>query len=115
MIPSRPRSAHGDHVIELASRRRRGFPSAVPLIAREREMVELRDALDAALDGSGRVVLLGGEPGIGKTRLATVLAGEAEARGVPVCWGRGWEDGSAPAFWPWNTALRRWIDQVGDE
>ena len=28
--------------------------------------------------------------------------------------GRGWEDGSAPAFWPWNTALRRWIDQVGE-
>ena len=115
MTPSRPRSAHGDHVIELASRRRRGFPSAVPLIAREREMAELRDALEAALDGSGRVVLLGGEPGIGKTRLATALAGEAEARSVPVCWGRGWEDGSAPAFWPWNTALRRWIDQVGTD
>jgi AAA ATPase domain len=88
---------------------------AVPLIDREREVEELRAALDAALGGSGRVVLLGGEPGIGKTRLATVLAGEAESRGVPVWWGRGWEDGSAPAFWPWNTALRRWIDQVGHD
>ena len=44
-----------------------------------------------------------------------MLAADAESRGVPVWWGRGWEDGSAPAFWPWNAALRRWIDQVGDE
>ena len=87
---------------------------AVPLIDREREVGELRAALDAALGGSGRVVLLGGEPGIGKTRLASALADEAESRGVPVWWGRGWEDGPAPAFWPWNTALRRWMDQVGD-
>jgi hypothetical protein len=93
--------------------RTRTAASAGPLIARERELAELRGALDAALGGSGRVVLLGGEPGIGKTRLTTVLADEAESRGVPVWWGRGWEDGPTPPFWPWNTALRRWMDQVG--
>src|SRR5262249_2334690 len=87
----------------------------VPLLDRERQVGELRAALDAALGGSGRAVLLAGEPGIGKTRLANVLADEAASRGVPVWWGRGWEDGSAPAFWPWNTALRRWMDQIGDE
>ncbi len=85
-----------------------------PLINRDPEVAELRAALDSALSGSGRVALLAGEPGIGKTRLATVLADEAESRGVPVWWGRGWEDGSAPAFWPWNAALRRWLDQAGD-
>ena len=93
--------------------RARTLPPAVPLIGREREVQELRAALDAALGGDGRVVLLGGEPGIGKTRLASVLADEAEALGVPVWWGRGWEDGSAPAFWSWNTALRRWVNRVG--
>src|SRR5262249_44449924 len=87
----------------------------IPLLDREREVAELRTALDAALGGSGRVVLLGGEPGIGKTRLARVIADEAGARGVPVWWGRGWEDGSVPAFWVWNTALRRWLDQVGPD
>jgi hypothetical protein len=87
----------------------------VPLIGREREIGELRAALDAAIGGSGRVVLLGGEPGIGKTRLASAIASEAESRGLPVWWGRSWEDGSAPAFWPWNTALRRWLDQTGHE
>lgn len=82
----------------------------MPFIDRERELGELRAALASALAGRGRLVLLGGEPGIGKTRLANVLADEAAARGVPVFWGRGWEDGSAPAFWPWNTALRRGLD-----
>src|SRR5262245_65185687 len=95
--------------------RARTLPPAVPLIGRERELQELRAALDAAVGGSGRVVLLGGEPGIGKTRLANALADEAESLGLPVWWGRGWEDGSAPAFWSWNSALRRWMDQVGDE
>lgn len=83
-----------------------------PLIDRETELAELTDALASAERGNGRVVLLAGEPGIGKTRLASALGAEAESRGVPVWWGRGWEDGSAPAFWPWNSALRRWIERV---
>src|SRR5262245_53383268 len=92
-----------------------GVVPTIPLIGRDHEVQELGTALDAALGGCGRVVLLAGEPGIGKTRLASVVAEEAAARAVPVWWGRGWEDGSAPAFWPWNTALRRWIDQAGHE
>src|SRR5262249_59909228 len=54
-------------------------------------------------------------PGCGKAGLANVLADEAESLGLPVWWGRGWEDGSAPAFWSWNTALRRWLDRVGQQ
>src|SRR5262249_58157435 len=86
--------------------RARTLPPAVPLIGREREVQELRAALDAAVGGSGRVVLLGGEPGIGKTRLASLLADEAEALGLPGGWGRRWGDGSAPAFWSGGAALR---------
>src|SRR5215475_5811534 len=121
---TRPKwSNHGRNRMQNLAVVRTGHPApqrhrcgpTVPLLDREREVAELRTALDAALDGSGRVVLLGGEPGIGKTRLARVIADEAGARGVPVWWGRGWEDGSAPAFWVWNTALRRWLDQVGPD
>src|SRR6185295_11465456 len=54
----------------------------IPLIDREREIAELEAALASALAGSGRVALLAGEPGIGKTRLARAFAAEAEARGV---------------------------------
>jgi predicted ATPase len=48
--------------------------SAVPpLIGRERELVRLRAALAAALAGTGRLALIGGEAGIGKTTLAEAL------------------------------------------
>lgn len=93
-----------------------GFdPSPTPFVGRESELGELRAALESALAGRGVAVLVGGEPGIGKTRLAAVVAGEAAARGAAVWSARCWEDGTAPAFWPWNTALRRWIEHAGDE
>jgi len=60
----------------------------------------LRVALSEALGGSSRAVLVAGEPGIGKTALTIRLAGEAEALGVAVSWGRGSESEGAPAFWP---------------
>src|SRR3712207_2226802 len=53
------------------------------------------------LAGDGRLVMLVGEPGIGKTRLAQELAAEAERQGCLVLWGRCWESEGAPAFWPW--------------
>jgi hypothetical protein len=83
---------------------------APPLLSRECELAELRAALSAALAGRGNVVVLSGEPGIGKTRLAGALAEDAAARGVPVWWGRCAEDGPAPSFWPWSTALRRGLE-----
>jgi tetratricopeptide (TPR) repeat protein len=61
--------------------------------------------VDAALAGSGAVVLLAGEPGIGKSRLADALAKHAYAHGAAVAVGRCWEAGGAPAYWPWVQAL----------
>ena len=52
-------------------------------VGRERELETLRAALDGALSGRGQVVLLAGEPGIGKTRLAEELATYAALRGLP--------------------------------
>jgi DNA-binding CsgD family transcriptional regulator len=75
-------------------------------VGRSAELRELRAALTEALGGSCRVVLVSGEPGIGKTALATRLAGEAESLGVPVRWGRGSESEGAPAFWPWIQIVR---------
>ena len=43
------------------------------LVGREHELGELTAALDAAVTGNGRIVMLAGEPGIGKTRLAAEL------------------------------------------
>jgi hypothetical protein len=76
------------------------------LVGRERHLVELWSALDEAVAGRGGLLLLAGEPGVGKTRLAEELAAEAAGRGVLVVWGRGWEGPGAPAFWPWVQVLR---------
>ena len=65
-------------------------------VGRDREMAELNKALDEALTGQGRLVMLVGEPGIGKTRLAQELASSAERRGAQVFWGRCYEEEGAP-------------------
>jgi tetratricopeptide (TPR) repeat protein len=49
---------------------------------------------------------LTGEPGIGKSRLAEHLAAMATAEGSTVVWGRCWEAGGAPAYWPWIQIFR---------
>jgi predicted ATPase len=70
------------------------------LIGRERELAQLTGALDELAKGRGRMFLISGEPGIGKTRLADELSARAQARGLRVIWGRCWQGGGAPAFWP---------------
>ena len=57
------------------------------LVGRQRELSELEDALLAANRGDGRLVLLAGEAGIGKTRLARELERRANKLGCDVLWG----------------------------
>jgi DNA-binding SARP family transcriptional activator len=78
----------------------------IPFVGRERELSELIAGLDDSCAGRGRLFLLVGEPGIGKSRLAEELIARAEARGVQVLIGRCWEAGGAPAYWPWTQSLR---------
>jgi DNA-binding CsgD family transcriptional regulator len=80
-----------------------------PFVGREGELVALTADLDAAVAGRGGVVLVGGEPGIGKTRLAEELAAQATSRGALVLWGRCWEGEGAPAFWPWVQVVRAYV------
>jgi predicted ATPase len=79
---------------------------APPFLGRERELAELRSALDAALAGNGALYLIAGEPGIGKTRLAGEFAREAAALGARVVRGSSVEDSGAPPYWPWIQVLR---------
>jgi predicted ATPase len=79
---------------------------ATPFVGREAELAGLTADLEATLAGRGGVVLLAGEPGIGKTRLAEELATAAAARGALALWGRCWEGEGAPAFWPWVQIIR---------
>ena len=86
--------------------------SAAELVGRETEMDELLALFDAALSGRGGLILVGGEPGIGKSRLAEALAGQASTRGAHVLVGRCWEAGGAPAYWPWVQVLRSYLRDV---
>jgi tetratricopeptide (TPR) repeat protein len=81
-------------------------------VGRGRELGELRRALDEAKSGRGRLFLISGEPGIGKTRLADELAAEAASRGIRVVWGRCWEGGGAPGYWPWIQVIRGCINSA---
>jgi hypothetical protein len=83
--------------------------TAGAFVGRGTELEELEAGLADALSGRGRLFLLGGEPGIGKSRLADEFGGEADRRGAKVLWGRCWEAGGAPAYWPWVQTLRSYI------
>ena len=61
------------------------------------------------------MVMLAGEPGIGKTRTAQELAAYAEGRGAQVLWGWCYEEVGAPPFWPWVQAIRSYVQQAEPE
>jgi DNA-binding NarL/FixJ family response regulator len=64
----------------------------------------LRSRLADARAGSGRLALVCGPAGIGKTRLIEELA--ANRGDVPLGWGGALADSGMPALWPWTRALR---------
>ena len=78
-------------------------------VGRRREMGQLTSALQDALSGQGRLVMLVGEAGIGKTRTAQELALIAEQRGARVLWGRCYEGEGAPPYWPWVQLIRSYV------
>src|SRR6185436_19463218 len=83
-------------------------------IGRESELAGLRVALERTLAGHAQVVLLTGEAGIGKTRVALALADIALQRSAMVLWGACLEDQGAPAYWPWVQALRQFAQSCDD-
>ena len=61
------------------------------MIGRELEMAQLWTTAGRALNGSGGIVLLGGGPGVGKTRLSTEFLAQASQRGFTCFRGRCYE------------------------
>src|SRR5262245_18016276 len=68
-------------------------------------MQRLAQGFAGAREGRGGLHLIGGWPGIGKTRLAEEASARAAEQGVVVAWGRAWETGGAPPFYPWVEVL----------
>src|SRR6266540_371777 len=85
---------------------RAGRRATPPLVGRDDELELLEAGLEDALAGRGRLFVVVGGPGTGKTSLADAIASRAKARGASILWGRGWHGGGAPAYWPWRQAIR---------
>jgi len=76
-----------------------------PFVGREAERAQLRRLLDQAVRGKGALVMIGGEPGVGKTRLAEELLPEARQRGVLAWTGHCHEMEGAPPYVPFVEIL----------
>ena len=82
-----------------------GVGAGPPIVGRAQETAELHAARSEAAI-SARFVVIEGEPGIGKTRLAEEIARSATDDGAHAIWGRSDEGGAAPSLWPWLAPLR---------
>ena len=77
------------------------------LVGRDAEFARLSSALARAWGGSGGVVVIDGEAGVGKSALAEALAQAASTAGVAVGIGRNPETRDAPSLWPWSQVVRQ--------
>jgi tetratricopeptide (TPR) repeat protein/transcriptional regulator with XRE-family HTH domain len=85
-----------------------GFLGAVPegrLIGRERELSAIQGAIDAVMEGSGRFLVVAGEPGVGKTRLSQEATLACRDRGFVVATGRSYEPYRSVPYYPFLEAL----------
>ena len=86
----------------------------VSYVGRVEERAALEEAMVLARDGARQVVLLCGEPGIGKTRLASYGAHHAHAEGFAVCWGACSEELAVP-YEPWIEVCSQLVEHAPQE
>ena len=110
------RSGSSPRTRTSAGKRRAGYRNSgaeaeetlsATFVGRTHERLRLLGRLGEVQGGSGRLALLSGEPGIGKTRLCEELSAHARSQHMQVVWARGWEGDGAPTFWPWVQVLRK--------
>jgi class 3 adenylate cyclase len=106
-VRGRERPVEAWRLLQARARRPKGEPAG--LVGREREKDRLCSAADALRAGKGQVVLLTGEPGIGKTRLLEWLRDQF---GADAIWleGRCASYGAQPLYDPLAEALRGWVN-----
>jgi len=85
------------------------------LIGRATELAEARQLWQRALDGQGHAVLLSGEPGAGKTRLARELTIQAAVDGAVVLTGGCYEYEATTPYLPFVEAFRRFVREQKDD
>jgi DNA-binding SARP family transcriptional activator/tetratricopeptide (TPR) repeat protein len=120
--PRRDTSNGREHPAEIQLPAELQLRAAAPMVGRQRELDELtrlwRTAAEATPDAgydeqqrAGRIVLLRGDPGIGKTRLAAEIARRAHDAGAYVLAGRAPQESLVP-YQPFVEALRHYVLNV---
>src|SRR3990172_13035633 len=95
----------------------RPWPSRgrTPFVGRDKELAALTERLDAAGRGEGGLVLIAGEPGIGKSRLLAEFAARARSDGWLVLSGSAYDTEGMPAYLPFVEAVREHVLTYSDE
>jgi predicted ATPase/class 3 adenylate cyclase len=86
----------------------------VSYVGRVEERAAIEEAMKLSRAGQRQVVLLSGEPGIGKTRLAAYAAHHAHAEGFAVCWGACSEELAVP-YEPWIEICTHLVEHAPGE
>jgi class 3 adenylate cyclase/tetratricopeptide (TPR) repeat protein len=81
-----------------------------PFMEREAERASLRRLVNDGLAGHGMLALIGGEPGVGKSRLVSEIGDEAQARGMRVLTGHCVEMTGAPPYLPYVEIIEQAIN-----
>ncbi|MGH0030853.1 MAG: ATP-binding protein [Myxococcota bacterium] len=92
----------------------RAAARAAAFVGRRDVLASLAASVANAERGRGKLVLLTGEAGMGKTRTAQEVVSRAAASGVRVLHGWCHESEGAPGLWPWRVVLRQLWAQRGD-
>jgi class 3 adenylate cyclase/tetratricopeptide (TPR) repeat protein len=82
-----------------------GLPARLPFVGREPELERLARALAETAVGRGGLVMVLGDPGMGKTRTTEELAERARREGMDVAWGHCYEGDWAPPYGPFVEVL----------
>jgi DNA-binding SARP family transcriptional activator len=88
--------------------------AAPPFVGRESLLEQLGDELRRTDAGTGRMILLSGEAGVGKSRLVAEFAADARARGCCVLWGGSAEHANHLAYGPFAVALESYVADRSD-
>jgi len=92
-------------VLDLAGSKFAPSPALGAFVGRDREMEQLSSALEQSMSGRPHLMMLVGEPGIGKTRITQEISNRAQSRGFMVLRGRCYESMGTPPYWPWVQAI----------
>jgi tetratricopeptide (TPR) repeat protein len=92
-----------------------GALPSVPLVERQEELGRLTAGINAAMEGRGRLMLLVGEPGVGKTRLAQEATAILQERGVMIATGRCYEPEQSVPYYPFLDVLADIARQIQGE